>query len=191
MAAGNRGRGVLAILVGTDPKLTSAYEEDLYVYRESGVEVTTAIISSVGEIKKLISNSRPEVVHLVAEITPQGSILDSSGDEVTVKAVVSAAEGAGASLFTIASEVEFDFLKHQLPKPRSMNQLIIIGRNRHFATFLRGLLKQLSSDPNFALAFVTLAPQHDIAQRNRPLPGAIACCPAEPNVLVLWSEAQP
>jgi hypothetical protein len=184
-------RGVLPILVGASTSLISRFDEDVSIYREAGLEIEPEVVTSVHNIKELINIRRPEVVHLVAQASTRGSLVDSTGAEVSVRELVVAAENSGASLFVIAGGVHKSFARDHLEKPRTISVLVIIERNHHFATFLRGLIAELAVEPKFALAFVKLAPQHEPSQRGRPLPGAIALCPAKPKLIVLWSEAQP
>jgi hypothetical protein len=74
---------------------------------------------------------------------------------------------------------------------RIMNVLTIMTRNQHFTTFLSGIVSGLSTEPNFAMVYVRLAPQFTAAQAGLPLPGSIPICPGKSGKLVLWSEAQP
>lgn len=190
VVAAQSGNGVLAILLNESSRLRADFEEDLSTYSGTILNVRSEIVAQVAEIGALIAEKQPSIVRLVAEFDAQGTLVDPTGGKAHVRELISVAEESGVTLFIIASGAYHGFTAH-LRAPRATNVLAIVERNPHFAAFLRGLLNNLSEDPNFALAFVKLAPQHASAQRGRPLPGAIAACPAKPKFLVVWSEAQP
>lgn len=102
------------------------------------------------------------------------------------------AEQMGVKLFIIATENNFEFIKDEIIASHTLNFMVITNRNRHFPSFLKRLLEGMAVSYNFALAYVTVAPQNQIAQRGLDLPGSIAVCPSKSgNGLVLWTEPQP
>jgi len=186
------GDGVLPLLFGAAPDLESQLDEDVATYREAGVEVIPSKASSVAELRELIASRNPQVLHLLASFTGRGSLVDASGGELYLRELLSLSEESGVRLFIIASQNDFEHVKTQAAKSKVMNFLTIVHRNRHFASFLRGIIAGLAKNQNFALAYVELAPQHESVQRGRPLPGSIAICPGKRGEkLFLWSEAQP
>jgi hypothetical protein len=118
--------------------------------------------------------------------------VDEAGQELDLRDLVEAAEASGVRLFIVASQNRFDKIKEHIHLCRVVSFMTIVERNRHFPAFLRGILAGLSKDPNFALAYINLAPQHQDGQQGLPLPGSIAMCtrPGKRG-LVLWSNAQP
>jgi len=186
------GFGLLPLLFGDSPDVVTEFDEDVSTYREIGVEIIPRRASSVQEIKQIISSEKPEVLHLLAFFTERGSLVDTSGDEVSLRELMTLSEDSGVRLFIIASQNEFNSIRDHIAKTRVMNFMTVTNRNRHFAPFLQGIIAGLSKSPNFALAYVNLAPQHERAQEGLPLPGSIAMCPHKKyGHIVLWSEAQP
>ncbi|MFL6207669.1 MAG: hypothetical protein ACJ74W_02395 [Pyrinomonadaceae bacterium] len=186
------GSGVLTLLFGSSPELLNQLNEDVSIYRETGLEIAPHKTDAVQEVQRIISSARPGILHLLASFTDRGSLVDASGGELFLKELMRLSEDSGVRLFIIASQNHFDNIKGQIAKTMAMNFLTLMNRNRHFGTFLRGIITGLSKDPNFALAYVKLAPQSQRAQQGLPLPGSIAICPAKKGKnLVLWSEAQP
>lgn len=186
------GFGVLPLLFGNAPDLVSQLDEDASIYRETGLEIVPYTTTAVEEVQTLIATHRPQILHLLATFNDGGSLIDSAGRELRLGELMTLSENSGVRIFIIASQNKFDDIKGQIVKTKVMNFLTITERNRHFTSFLKGILAGLSKDPNFALAYVKLAPQHPRAQQGQPLPGSIAVCPAKQGKdLVLWSEAQP
>jgi hypothetical protein len=185
------GFGVLPLLFGEDFDLTSQLDEDVSVYREAGLEIVPYKATAIEEVKNLIAEHKPQILHLLATFSNRGSLVDSSGGELSLGEMMTLSEEVGVRLFIIASQNKFDDIKGQITKAKIMNFLTIIDRNRHFTKFLKGIMTGLSKDPNFAMAYVKLAPQYSRGQQGLPLPGSIAICPAKKGKdLVLWSEAQ-
>jgi hypothetical protein len=186
------GSGLLPILLCGNTELDAQYEEDLSMYRETGLVVSSYKTSSVQEMIALLTSKRPELFHLLATFTDRGSLIDALGQELFLNDLMRQAEESGVRLFILASQNNFDHIQAKIHTSRIMNFLTILSRNRHFSTFLKGIVAGLSHDPNFAVAYVKLAPQFEEAQRGLPLPGSIAICPTKKKGgIVLWSEAQP
>ncbi len=186
------GTGILSVLFGETAELGNQFEEDLSIYRETGITVHSYKVLGTQEISDLLSSERPSIFHLLATFTSRGSLNDSSGKELFLNDLMKLGEASGVRLFIIASENNFENIKEHIYTSQIMNFLTILTRNRHFSEFFRGIISGLSKDPKFARAYVKLAPQHQSAQVGLPLPGSIAICPAKSGKsLVLWSDAQP
>ncbi|MDD5258697.1 MAG: hypothetical protein PHD29_01885 [bacterium] len=185
------GTGILSILFGETTELENQFKEDVSIYGETGITVHSYRVSSTQEISDLLSSQRPGLFHLLATFTNRGSLIDSMGKEIFLNDLMKLGESRGVRLFIIASENNFNNIKEHIYSSQIMNFLTILTRNKHFPSFLRGIISGLSKNPNFALAYVKLAPQHQSAQVGLPLPGSIAICPSKSGrSLVLWSDAQ-
>ncbi|MHC4569882.1 MAG: hypothetical protein ACYTE3_29510 [Planctomycetota bacterium] len=186
------GSGILAVLFGDGAELDSQFEEDVSIYRATGQTVPSYKVSSVAEIRNLLSSRKPALFHLHAVFTEHGSLVDSSNNELALEELMKLAEASGVRLFIVGNENKFDYITDHIYKSPIMNFLTILTRNRHFPAFLNGIIDGLSKDPNFALAYVNLAPQDESAQEGLPLPASIAICPHRKyGTIVLWSNAQP
>jgi hypothetical protein len=139
-----------------------------------------------------ISHVKPGIVHLLATLDEHGHLTDSFGEMIGLRDLMIHSEECGTRLFVIAAENDFQRMQDQIHQSKVMDFLTITRRNRHFPTFLQGLMSGMSRGQSFALAYITLAPQHISPQRGLPLPGSIAVCPAKKRKgIVLWTEPQP
>jgi hypothetical protein len=185
------GSDVLVVSFGDAQPRSAELDEDVAVYREAGIEAAPNRTHTASELRQLVAARGAKVVHLVAAFDARGFLVDAGGGEVSLRELMTAAEQGGARLFICATGNVFEEIKDQVPEVKTMCVLTLLQRNRHHAAFLRGLLNGLARDPNFAMAYVKLAPQAESAQRGRPLPGTIAICPGrQGGTLVLWTEPQ-
>lgn len=105
------GEGVLALLFNGNAPLESQLDEDVALYREAGADVVSSKAPSVAELRELIITRRPEVVHLLASFTDQGSLVDASKNELYLRDLMTVSEEAGVRLFIIASENDFNRIR--------------------------------------------------------------------------------
>jgi hypothetical protein len=186
------GAGVLPLLFGDDAELKEEFDEDASIYRENGLEIIPFQALTVQDVKDVILSRKPSIIHLLANFTDRGFLVDGRGGELALGEVIELAEGSGVRLFIVASQNSFDKLNTQIGNPRFVTVLTIIDRNRHFGAFLRGILAGLSRNPHIAGVYVSLAPQHPEMQVGLPLPGSIAICPTKKGkTIALWSNPQP
>ena len=186
------GTGVLPVLFADGDALSREFHEDVATYRESGLEVIPAEVSTTDELLREIRARSPAILHLLAAFPPDGSLTDSAGGILNLGTLMDIAEESGVTLLILAHSTPFENLSESISQSKFMNLLTTIDRNHHFGDFLAGLVDQLTKEVSFGKAFVQLAPQHQALQEGLSLPGAIAVCPGRRGKrLVMWAEAQP
>jgi len=186
------GRGIMTLLLSENEEQIGEWEADNKIYKELNADVETIKANTVDELINNISTKKPAIVHLVTKVTSEGQLTDKAANKLSLQKLMTTAEQSGTQLLIFASETKPDLLSGKIPKDlRSLNYMIIIERNKHYPTFLKGIMTQLPTK-SFAMAYVELAPQHESAQQGKPLPASLAVCPRQDaKSIVLWTEAQP
>ena len=192
---GSSSGDVIALVVrfGSDDGLGALLDEDVAIYEAARVGAVSYEAPTVADITARIALQRPVIVHLLATVNEAGLLSDDPGAELELRELMRTAEDSGVGLFIIGSENRFTVLRDHIYCRRTMSFMAITERNRHYASFMRGLLATLARNPRFALAYAALAAQGPEAlQEGQPLPGSIAICPQRKGgTLLLRSVAQP
>jgi hypothetical protein len=131
---------VLLIAFGNDPSLSDLMMEDARIYGENGFGVVSHTTLSVTDLMEYASTQRPAIVHLLAKFTETGSLEDESGQEVPLKDVLVTLEESGMQVLFLANTTNFSHVKDQLAELKDLVIMIILDRNRHYASFFSGLL---------------------------------------------------
>lgn len=146
---------------------------------------------TINQLSDAIKNSRPEVLHLLAKFNINGKLTDIENKSISFGEIMKLSESSQVHIFISASENNFEFIKNEIIDSKAIDLMTIIQRNKHYSSFLKGLVKELSNTQSFAMAYVKLAPQHESVQKGLPLPGSIAVCPTKDGErIVLWTNAQ-
>jgi hypothetical protein len=182
----------LVVLFGPE-RLKPLLAEDVAIYEESGFRTVSYEPPTLTDLTARIASQKPTIVHLLATFDGQGSLHDPTGAEVALYELMEVAENSGVGVFIVGSQNRSRDLVDYIHHVQHMSFMAITKRNRHYPTFMRGLLGGLAYDPRFAVAFNELAmqgPGH--LQEGKPLPGAFAICPRKKGgELFLRSLAQP
>jgi hypothetical protein len=191
-AAISREVAVLVVLLGSTEELESLLEEDLAIYEATGLTAVSYEAPTVADIIARITAQRPVIVHLLATFTEAGLLSDADGADRELADLMQTAEDSGVGLFVVGSENRFRVLRDHIYHRRMMSFMAITERNRHYESFMRGILATLARNPRFALAYEKLAPQGpESLQEGEPLPGSIAICPrTKGGTLLMRSVAQ-
>lgn len=183
---------VLVIAIGDDQASLEALDNDSKLIAKYSQEIISKKAECVLDLLQTIEQYKPKVLHLLTKFDSEGAIRDNSGVSLRLSHLMMRAEQMGVQLLVIAVENNFNYIKNEIITSHSLNFMVITDRNRHFPTFFQRLIEGMAKSYNFALAYVDIAPQNQMAQCGLELPGSIAVCPSKTGKgLVLWTEPQP
>lgn len=186
------GNGILIIVFGDNPEMLKEAEEDKDIfiqYSESPPKLVQC--KTISQLSDTITNYRPELLHLLAKFNGNGRLIDYDGKSIGFGEIMKLSETSGVHFLISASENNFELIGNEIIDSKNIDLMTIVQRNRHYSSFLSGLVKEISNTRSFAMAYVKLAPQHESVQKGLPLPGSIAICPTKDGKrIVLWTNAQ-
>lgn len=186
-----RGSGVLILIFGESTDIYREGEEDRNTFIQFSINTKLVFCQTVKQVRDAIRCNKPEIFYLISKFDLNGRLTDSEGNLLSVSEVMKLSESSGVRVFFSASENKFESIKDEIIESDVMDFMTVLQRNKHYSTFLKGLIGEMMKGRNFAMSYVNLAPQHEMAQRGLPLPGTIAICPVKNGErIVLWTNAQ-
>jgi hypothetical protein len=189
MPQNKTGDGLLILNFSNLKNNDASMDKSIYDRYLSGVQYVE--VSTVSNITNMIRRTRPEVLHLLAKFNEQGLLLGNDGESWGIDYLMKFCDEEGVRLLIIGTENQFSYIKDEIYDAKNLDLLVITKRNKHYPTFLEGLIVGMAKTGSLAKAYVNLAPQHEMAQKGLALPGSIAICPGKNgSSLMLWSEAQ-
>jgi hypothetical protein len=136
---------------------------------------TTQKVFETGEQLLNEVGNRYDIVHLFCDVTPDGSILDSSGHTISPLRLIQRCVDSDLKLLWIASENKPEgYIKGFKTAGKPLNLVLTIDRREsRFTSFLEGLLKRMSSGETMPVAWVALSPQNSNDPRTQAAPSLI------------------
>jgi len=128
----------------------------------------------VEELLKAIGKGY-DVVHLFCDVTSDGAITDTRGQQIPATRVLQACSESDVKLLWVASENKPEgYVKGFKPTGNPLNLVLTIDRrSSRFTGFLENLLRKMSAGETMPVAWVSLAPQISKDPRNQNAPACI------------------
>ncbi len=167
--------GTRILVASLDHKFAELVKADSHCYSQYYSTPTEAVFEDIQGLLETISKGF-DIVHLLCDVSPNGSISDGRGNETTGTALVQRCSDSEVKLLWLASgnnpEGYIKGFRQATGKPLNL-VLTIDRRGPRFPNFLLKLLIKMSAGETMPVAWVSLSPQNSNDPRNQDAPSCI------------------
>lgn len=158
---------ILLASIGAD--FETLFATDREIYQSHFSDITEHRAASVSDFLDFISGKTFDIVHLFADVKPNGTIQDASGyqfleslSQAETKLVLFASDNTGESYIAF-------YPKDNDRNIKPMNAVMTLERKGDlFPEFFKSLFGFMASGDTMPLAWVKLAPQNPHIEHNTP-----------------------
>jgi hypothetical protein len=167
--------GAKILVAILDSKFAELAKADSVCYSQFYPIPAETVFENIPELLGAIGKGY-DIVHLFCDVTSDGNITDSRGNETAGAVLIQSCSGSDVKLLWLASENKpegyIKGFKGAAGKP--LNLVLTIDRkSSHFPVFLSELLRKMSAGETMPAAWVSLAPQNPRDPRNQVAPACI------------------
>ncbi len=164
--------GTRVLIASLDAKFSTTAQADKSSYAKFYSSTSEGSFDRIATLLEAIVRGY-DIVHLFCGVSPDGSIVDTTGYAVSGTALIKTCYESGVKLVWIASANEPDgYIKGFKPQGARMNLVMTISRT-NFSSFLENLLSKMSAGQTMPAAWVAIAPQNAHDPRQQGLPECI------------------
>jgi len=152
--------GTKVLVCTLDGRFDSFLKEDSAVYIRHYRSTTTATFSGIQSLLGALEQGY-DVLHLLSDVTANGTIRDSSGEEITGTSLIERCCDQNVKLLWAASDNPPEcYIKGFAARGKRLNLVMTLKRKgSNFPTFLEGLLSRMSLGDTMPVAWNGLCPQ--------------------------------
>ena len=171
--------GTKVLVCAIDNRFEDLLKTDSDVYRQYYRATTRAVLPSIQALLEHLER-KYDIVHLIADVTENGTIQDASGREITGTELIQRCCDQDVKLLWSASDNPPEwYIKGFEARGKRLNLVMTFKRKgSHFPNFLQKMLSQMAYGETMPIAGTTFAPRFPAwstrARQNRSLLQVVA-----------------
>jgi hypothetical protein len=162
--------GSKMLVCSLDARFSAQINSDSQQYKRLYPATTAMVFSGIGELVQAIAQ-KYDVVHVLADVSPEGTIGDGGGKTLSGAQLMEACSNADVKVLWIASDNRIEnYGKGFDGRGKKLNLVLTVRRlGPYFTLFLGNLLEKTSAGEAFGKAWNDLNPQGgDSVQPDTP-----------------------